>query len=194
MAQLQITPPRERSSAPALIISLLILAAVAAAIFYFNPHKIAEFKVTGTDLYAPHTTFATTEGPAGNGMHILGAATSSSEDNLYVIASVNLADKLRLPLFINGITAKATLADGTQLESNVLSAGDLKRLEVIFPDITQHAVAPISDGDEIDPGQTRVGTLVLPFPGQTAEAWHNKKGASLTITLRNQEPQTIPLP
>ena len=87
-----------------------------------------------------------------------------------------------------------TLADGTQLESNLLSAADLKRLEDIFPDIRQYAVAPLSDGDEINPGQTRVGTLVLPFPGQTAVAWKGKKSATVTIDLRNQQPQTTVLP
>ena len=194
MAQLQIAPTRQSSSAPAVVIALFVLVALAFAIFYFNPHKIAELKVTGTDLYAPHTTFAGAETPAPNGMHVLGAPTTSSEDNLYVIANVSITDKLRLPLFLSGATARVTLADGTQLESNLLSRADLKRLEVIFPDITQRAVAPVSDGDEIDPGQTRVGTLVLPFPGQTADAWHNKKIATLTISLRNQEPQTTALP
>ena len=187
MASLQIAPARQASQAPALILSLLILAAVAAAIFYFNPHKISELKVTSVDTYAPHTTFGALEGatPAANGMHVLSGPTTSSEDNLYVIANVSMTDKLRLPLFITGATARVTLADGTQLESNLLSAADLKRLEVIFPDIRQHAVAP---------RQTRVGTLVLPFPGQNAEVWHNKKAATLTIDLRNQGPQTTTLP
>ena len=196
MATLQIAPARQASQAPALIISLFILAAVAAAIFYFNPHKISELKVTSVDTYAPHTTFGALEGatPAANGMHVLSGAATSSEDNLYVIANVRMTDKLRLPLFISGATARVTLADGTQLESSLLSSSDLKRLEVIFPDIRQHAVAPISDGDAIEPGQTRVGTLVLPFPGQNAEAWHNKKAATLTIDLRNQGPQTTALP
>lgn len=196
MAELKIAPARESSNGPAILISFLVLAAVAAAIFYFNPHKVAELKVTSVDTYAPHTTFGALEGAAAtpNGMHVLDAPATSSEDNLYVIAKVRFTDKLRLPIFISGATAHATLADGTVLESNLLSAADLKRLEVIFPDIRQHAVAPISDGDEVDPGQTRVGTLVLPFPGQNADAWHNKKVATLTIQLRNQDAQTTALP
>lgn len=195
MAPLQIAPARQTSSTiPALLIAFLALAAIAAGVFYFNPHKVAEFHVTGTDLYAPHTTFAAPEGPAAANMHVLSAPTSSSEDNLYVIAKVSLTDKLRLPLFISGATAQVTFSDGSRLESNLLSSTDLKRLEVIFPEITQHATAPISDGDEINPGETRTGTVVLPFPGQTAAAWQGKKGATLTINLRNQEPQTTALP
>lgn len=196
MAPLQLAPARESSNTPAVILSLLILAAVAAAIFYFNPHKVAEFHVTSSDTYAPHTRFGSLEAatPAANGIHVLGGPTSTSEDDLYVIAHVTLADKLRLPLFVSGATAHVTLEDGTELESNLLSAADLKRLEVIFPDIRQHATDPISDGDEIAPGQTRIGTLVLPFPGRTASDWHAKKSATLTVDLRNQGPQTTGLP
>ena len=194
MAELQIAPARQSSSTPAVIIALVVLAAIAAAIFYFNPHQVADLKVTTTDLYAPHTTFAAPEAPTGGGMHILGAPTATSEDNLYVIAHVSLTDKLRLPIFLNGATARITLADGSQTEANLLSATDLKRLEVIFPDITRHALSPISDGDEITPGQTLTGTIVLPLPGQTADAWHTKKSATLTLHLRNQQPLMTALP
>ncbi len=194
MAPLQLAPARQTSSAPAVMISLLTLTAIAAGIFYFNPHKVAELKVVASDTYAPHTTFNSLDAPSPNGMHVLGTPTTTTEDNLYVIANVTMSDKLRLPIFITGATARVTMADGTQFESNLLSSTDLKRLEVIFPDITQHATNPIFDGAEIGPGQTRTGTIVLPFPGQTADAWHAKKGATLTIELRNQEPQTTSLP
>ncbi|HLI78141.1 MAG TPA: hypothetical protein VKV02_14440, partial [Acidobacteriaceae bacterium] len=163
------------------------------AVFYFNPHKVAELRVSGVDTYAPHTSFNTLEGAPTN-MHVLTGPTAATEDNLYVIANVSITDKLRLPLFITGATARVTLADGTELESNVLSPSDLKRLEVIFPDIRDHAYAPLSDGDQVDPQQTRVGTIVLPFPGQTAAAWQSKKHATLTVELRNQNPQIAPLP
>ena len=194
MAELKIAPSRESSSAPAVILSLLVLAAIAAALFYFNPHKVSEFKVTSVDTYAPHTTFAALEGPTPNGMHVLDAPTDSTENDLYVIAHVSLTDKLRLPLFVSGAVAHAKLADGTELEANLLSASDLKRLEVIFPSLRGRVADPISDGDEIQPGQTRIGTVVLPFPGQTDDAWHSKKSATLTVQLRNQDPQTTAIP
>ncbi len=194
MADLKIAPARESGNAPALILSLLILAAVAAAIFYFNPHKVSELKVTNVDIYAPRTTFGALDGSTPNGMHVLDAPTTSTENDLYIIAHVSLTDKLRLPLFITGATAHVKLGDGSDLEANLLSASDLKRLAVIFPSLRQRASNPISDGDEIAPGETRIGTMVLPFPGQTEDAWHNKKAGTLTIQLRNQGPQTTTLP
>ena len=53
---------------------------------------------------------------------------------------------------------------------------------------------PIEDTDEVDPKTVRVGQVVFPFPGHTAEDWKKKREASLTLQLRNQEPQTTPLP
>ncbi len=191
----QIVPVRESSALPAVLVSLLILAAIAAAIFYFNPHKVAEFKVSSTSTFAPHTTFGSLDAATpGTGMHVLGAPTTSTENDLYVVAHVRLTDKLRLPLFVSGAVAHVTLADGTELEANLLSATDLKRLEVIFPSLRQHVGDPLSDGDEVQPGQTRIADVVLPFPGQTEDLWHGKKSATLTIQLRNQEAQTAELP
>ncbi len=194
MAELKIAPARTSSMLPALLVSLLLLAAAAAAIFYFNPHHVAEFKVISVQPYAPHTTFGALGGTTGNGTHVLDAPTSSSEDDLYVLAKVSLTDRLRFPLQINGATAHVTFADGTVAEANLLSASDLKRLEVIFPEIGQRAPAPITDDETIAPGQTRTGTLVLPFPGQTAEAWQTKQKATVTIELRNQSAKTAVLP
>jgi len=39
-----------------------------------------------------------------------------------------------------------------------------------------------------------VVTVLLLFPNTTAEMWHTKKSAVLTLALRNQEPQTVSLP
>ncbi len=195
MAELKIAPARESSNAPAVIISLLVLSAVAAAIFYFNPHRVSDLVVTSVNSYAPHTTFSALDGgPTPNGMHVLDAPTTTTENDLYIIAHVAFTNKLRLPIFITGANAHVKLADGTEVDANLLSASDLKRLEVIFPEIRRHAIDPISDGDEIRPGQTRIGTVVLPFPGQTTDTWNSKKSATLTMQLRNQDAQTTELP
>jgi hypothetical protein len=194
MSDLQIAPPREGNNTIPILIAVAVLAAIAAAIFYFNPHKVADLKVTKVDTFAPHTTFEAMEGPSAPGTHVIGAPTSSAEDDLYVIASTTITDHLRLPLFITGVVVNVTMADGSQLEENMLSAGDLKRLEVLFPAITQKAGNPIQDGDEVAPGQTVTGSVVIQLSGKTLAEWNSKKAATLTVQLRNQEPQTTRLP
>lgn len=194
MADLQIAPARTGGNTVPILIAVLVLGAIAAAIFYFNPHKVADLKVLKTDTFAPHTTFEALDGPSAPGTHVIGAPTTSAEDDLYVIATTSITDHLRLPLFITGAVAHITLQDGTEVEENMLSASDLKRLELIFPRVTQQVSNPIHDGDEISPGQTRTGTLVFQVADKSAADWAQKKAATLTLQLRNQEPQTTRLP
>ena len=195
MADLQLAPAPERSALPAVLIALVVLAAIAAAVFYFNPHKTADLTVSQTQTFAPHTELAAMKGAAAHGMRVLGEAGAGGEDNLYVVATVNLTDRLRLPLFVSGATAHIVFGDGSQADVRTIAASDLKRLQTIFPPLTPLTTHPIADGDEIDPGQTKTGTLVLLFPGRTADAWKTKKpGSTVTVELRNQGPQTAPLP
>ena len=196
MNDLQLAQPRERGVLPALLIAVVVLAAAAVAIFYFNPHSTAELAVTHVDTFAPQTTFGAMEGAGAStaGTHVIEAPTTSTENDLYVVATLKLTDKLRLPLFVTGAVAHVTLADGAETEITALSAADVKRLEVIFPALGKQVTQPFEDGAEVDPKQTLNTQVVLPLPGQTAAAWAGKKAATLTITLRNQGPQTTQLP
>ena len=195
MADLQLAPAPERSALPAVLIALVVLAAIAVGVFYFNPHKTADLAVAGTQTFAPHTELTAMKGTASHGMRVLGEAGAGGEDNLYVIATVRLTDRLRLPIFVSGATAHAVFADGSQADVRTVAASDLKRLQAIFPSLAPLTANPIADGDEVDPSQTKTGTLVLLFPGRTADAWKTKKpGSTVTVELRNQGPQTAPLP
>ena len=195
MADLQLAPFRERSVVPALVIALVALSGIAAAVFWFNPHKVADLQVTAVQTFAPHTELkALTERAKPGGMRVLDGASSTSEDDLYLVATVSFTDRLRLPVYLSGVTAKATLSDGTQAQARFLSASDLQRIKAIFPALAPLVSNPIQDDEEIDPSKTRVGSVVLLFPGQSAESWKRKREATLTVALRNQEPQTSRLP
>ena len=195
MADLQLAPTRERSVVPAVLIAVVALSAIAAAVFWFNPHRVADLQVTAVQTFAPHTELkALAERAKPGGMRVLDGASSTSEDDLYLVATVSLADRLRLPIYLSGVTAKATFSDGTQAQARALAAPDLQRIEAIFPALAPLASSPIQDDEEIDPGKTRVGTVVLLFPGRSAEVWKSKRDATLTVELRNQEPQTSRLP
>lgn len=195
MADLQIAPARERSVLPAILIALALLCVAAFAVFYFNPHKVADLTVSGVQTFAPRTEMGelqTGRGPGG--MRVLNGKQTVAEDDLYVVAMVSLADKLRIPIYLEGATALVTFADGAQVQTRILPVSDVERLGKIFPAIAPLAVNPIGDDEEIDPGKTRSGTMVLPIPGRDAAAWQSKKEAVLTISLRNQGPQTARLP
>ena len=195
MSDLQIAPARERSLLPAVLIALAALCIVAFAIFYFNPHKVADIVVAGVQTYAPRTEMGelqTGRGPGG--MRVLNGKQTVAEDDLYVITTVSLTDKLRIPIYLEGATALVTFADGEQIQIRILPVSDVERLSRIFPAVAPLAIHPVGDDEELDPGKTRTGTMVLPIPGRDAAAWQQKREAVLTVALRNQGPLTARLP
>lgn len=187
---LKLAPEPDHGVMPAIVISVLVLIVVAIVVFLVNPRETAQLKLQRVNLYAPHTEFADN---SKGGMHVAGLA-NTSEDDLYVVVTVSMTDKLRLPLYISGTTLTLTSADGTSEEATGVAPQYYGRLESTFPELGGYLGQPLYDGDEIDPGKTRTGNVLVLFPGMTETAWHTKKSAVLTISLRNQNPQTIKLP
>ncbi len=194
MADLQIAPPREKNVLPAILIALLVLGIVAFAVFYFNPHKVADLRVADVQTFAPHTEMKSLETGRTGGMRVLGGKEVTAEDDLYVIATLNFTDRLRLPLYLEGATAHATFADGSEAQAQMIPVMNIKRLEGIFPAIAPLVANPIADDEEIDPQKTRVGVMVFAFPNRDAAAWKGKRDATITLELRDQGPQTTRLP
>jgi len=195
--ELHLAPPPDRNAlTPRLLIAGLIMLAIGAAVYFLNPRKTAELSVQKIDLFSPHTVFK--EMPSAS--HIIGALPSS-EDDVYVIATVRIIDKLRLPIFLNGNSATLTTASGQTVEATMVSPTDLPRLEQTFPQIlplvSPPAAPPINFGAEeaVAPGATRIGTVVMLFPQTMAATWHSRKSATLTIELANDAaPLTVKLP
>ncbi len=194
MSDLQFASARDKSVIPALLIAGLVLALIAAAVFWFNPHKVAELKVAGVRTFAPHTEVQGLAPAGSHNMRVIGEANSTPEDDLYVFATIHFTDKLRMPIYLAGIAAHATFADGTQADAQMIPASKLKRLEAIFPAITPLADKPINGDEQVAPQNTLTGTVILLFPGQTADAWAKKRNATLTLELQDQNPETTPLP
>ncbi len=197
MADLQIAPPRPRSVLPAILIAILVLAAVAWAVFRFNPDHVADLKVTRVQTFAPHTEFKALETTAKthSNMRVLSKTTAATgEDDLYVVVNASVTDRLRLPLFLEGTQIHVTLADGEQIMPRIIFGDTLKRLEGIFPALAPIVGTPLALDDQVDPGATRTGSVVLLMPGTTPDTWAKKRSASLTLLLRNQGPQTAKLP
>jgi hypothetical protein len=189
MTDLSLAPAPERSPLRAVVLSVVVLSVVAAAVFLLNPRKTAELAITKMAFFAPHTETKDIPGQ----MHVIGEAPSA-EDDLYVVTTVRMTDKIRLPLFISGTTATMTLADGSSLDARVISQRSLQQLELTFPALEPMAGKLFNTDDPIAPSEAREGNVILLFPGINQAAWHTKKSAVITFDLAHQSPQTIALP
>ena len=180
----------DRSPIVAVLLAIVIMVAVAVTVYLVIPHKITDLAVSKVDVYAPHTEFKASQ---GGSVQVLGQ-TAQSEDDLYVVAHINITNKLKQRVFISGWSATATFADGSTADSTLVARSELPRLEQIFPQITSLVTSPIGDGDQLDPGVTKSGSVVLLFPNVTQDRWNTKRSAALTIDLHEHQAQTVKLP
>ena len=193
MAELQLAPAPERGMGRAVLIALGVFAPVALAVFYLNPRRTADLAVSRVEVFAPHTTFADLGSPSSKAAHVLDQAPAS-EDNLYLVVTARLSDKLRLPLFLSGWSASVTLPNGTTMEGTPVASRDVGRLTDIFPALGPMVKSPLHDGDEVLPGKTEEGSVLILFPGMDQATWASHKLARLTINLRNQSALEVNLP
>jgi len=185
---LNLGPAPERSRTPAILIAVLVLAAIAAAIYYFSPRTPAQIQVVKVDIFAPHTETKAAKG----GVHILGTP-AFTEDNLYVVVHVSIENKLRRTLYLDSPEATLTLPEGTT-SATVVNPADVLRLEQSFPALTPLASHPLGSESEIASRATVEGSIILLFPTLTESAWKTKKSATLTVNLHNLPSQTITVP
>jgi hypothetical protein len=169
----------DRSPVLAVVLAFIIMVAVAATIYLFNHHKLTDLSVSKVDIFAPHTEFK---------------ESAQAEDDLYVVTHINITNKWKQRIFISGWSATVMFADGSTLDSTLVAKSELPRLEQIFPQITSLATDPIGDGDELDPGVTKTGSIVLLFPNVTQDQWNKKRSAVLNIDLHEHVSQTVKLP
>ncbi|HEX5283645.1 MAG TPA: hypothetical protein VFW30_05960 [Bryocella sp.] len=174
----------------AVVLAFIIMVVVAVTVYLVIPHKITALSVSKVDVFAPHTEFKASE---GNSMHVVGEP-GQSEDDLYVIAHINMTNKLHDRVFISGWSATVMFRDGSTEDSTLVARSELPRLEQMFPQIAPLAPDPIGDGDELDPGVTKTGSIVLLFPNTTQDKWNTKGSAVLTIDLHEHVAQTVKLP
>lgn len=166
------------------------MVAVAVTVYLVIPHTITNLSVSKVDVFAPHTEFKASE---GGSLKVLGQS-AQSEDDLYVVAHIDITNKWSQRVFISGWSATATYADGSTQDSTLVAKSELPRLEQIFPQIANLATQPLADGDELAPGVTKSGSIVLLFPNVTQDQWNKKHSAVLTIQLHEHVPQTVKLP
>jgi len=185
---LNLGPTEERSRSGAVLVAIAILVTVAIGVFFLIPRRVAELSLQHLEVFAPHTEFTAMAGST----HVIGQV-AQSQDDVYIVATVRITDKLHVPIFLDTAEATMTTSAGTA-EATVISPRDIARLELSFPQLTPLAINPLQDGEEIAPGATREGTIILLFPTLTQDQWKAKQSANLTLKIAHQGSETITLP
>jgi hypothetical protein len=191
MSDLNLGPAQSSSPTKAILLAVIVLALVAGAVYYLNPRKTAELSVPRVQLYAAQTAFKAED--SNSGMHVIGQS-AHVENDLYVVATLHIDDKLRLPLFLTTVTATYTSPKDETLDTTSPSAADLARIQESFPALTPMMPQPLDGQTQIAPGASAEGTVLLHFPGLTEADWKARKSAIITVNLAHQAPQTVTIP
>jgi hypothetical protein len=177
-------PERRSYLVPALIAFAIGLAAGIAVFLYF-PHRTADITITHVAVFPTHTVFETGSKLVGQGQII--------EEDLYVLLTVRIVDKLRIPLFLSDITSTLTTADNSITTTSAIEKNDLPAVYTAFPAIQPLTGPPLFRESTIQPHTPAEGMVLLHFP-LTKAIWDNRKSATLTLTFYHHAPITIPIP
>lgn len=175
------------SSVAPVLLAFLILGGAIALLLHFTPHTTADAAVTHTQTYASHVVFKSDSIVVGQ---------DQPEDVLYVLATVTITDRLKLPLFIKDFTSTLTPSEGEAITTSAPEKPDLPNIYVTFPPVktlADSAPPPLYRETTIAPGQTVTGTVLLHFP-VTQATWEQRKSATLNVAFYHQPPIPIPIP
>jgi hypothetical protein len=168
-----------------------VLIVVAGAVFWFNPHKQAEGHLISVQTLAPKTQFTGLAGSAGT--HVIGTGPAEEQD-LYVVATVQVDNQLRIPLFVDGERITLVQPDNTEVQGRIVGNKDIPRLTESFPALVPMVGQPLPFQAEAPPKGSITGSIVVQFPDMTEEQWKGKKSGTLTVLFEHQDPLQITLP
>jgi hypothetical protein len=117
-------------------------------------------------------------------------ANQHTEDQLYVLTTLRIDDRLHLPLFLKDFTGTLTTADGQEFTTNATEKDDFANIYTSFRALKPLASEPLLRETMINPGQTVTGMILLHFP-VTQEVWDHRRTAYLNVDLYHQDQQSI---
>jgi len=117
------------------------------------------------------------------------ASVEVPNQNLVMVAiNVSIVNHGEKPYWIHTMEATLEAAAG-KFSDQPASAADFERYFQAFPDLKQHALAPLKPEMKIEPGGQAAGTILVSFP-VAAQAFAQRK--SLTVTIQPYD-QPVPL-
>ena len=176
-------PARRNLLAPVLI-AFVILGIVIALLLRYTPHRTADLTISRTAIYPAHLVFQSDS--------IL-VNRDTVQDELYVLATLRIEDRLNLPLFVKDFTATLTTADGEKLTTSAVEKPDLPNLYTTFPQIKALSSPPLLRETLINPGQSAEGMVLLHFP-VTQAVWDARRSATLNVVFYHQGAHSIRIP
>lgn len=190
MPDLNLGPAPSSNPTRSIVAAAVILLLAAAGVFYWMSLQKSELTVTSGKPYAVHieTKAVKSEAP-----HVIGAP-AHIENDLYLVLSVRLTNKLHEPMFIKDENATITSADQSVAQSDGLQKKDIDSVVGAFPDLKPLLGTPLLRDTKIDPGQTVEGTILVHYPNATEDFWSKRAGASVTLSFFHQQPITANLP
>ena len=185
MSDLSFAQPERRSFLLPALIAIVVLAIVIGIVYSFIPHRVADLTLTHVAVLPTHTVFKSDSKVVGQ--------QAPFEDDLYILATVRIDNRLRVPLTLDDITGAITAPDGAETTTSAIQKNDLPNLYVVFPALVPLASAPLLRESIIQPAGRAEGMVLLHYPIAQAE-WDQRKSASITLKFYNQDPLTVPLP
>jgi hypothetical protein len=181
VSDLKFAQPARRNLLAPVLLAFLILGIVLALVLRFTPHKTADLTITRTTVYPIHTVFKS---------DTIVVANQHAEDDLYVLTTLRIDDRLHLPLFLKDFTATLTTAEGEEITTSAIEQRDLDNVYTSFPALKPLASEPLLRDTMISPGQSAEGMILLRFP-VTKEVWDHRRTAVLNIDLYHQGEQEV---
>jgi hypothetical protein len=181
VSDLKFAQPVRRNLLVPVLLAFLILGIILALVLRFTPHKTAELAITRTVVFPTHTVFKS---------ETIVVSSQHTEDDLYVLTTLHIDDRLHLPLFLKDFTATLTTADGEQITTSAIEKRDLDTVYTSFPDLKAVATEPLLRDSIVNPGESAEGMILLHFP-VTKDVWDRCRSAMLNVDLYHQGQQEI---
>jgi hypothetical protein len=184
MAQPTFSQSESRSYFGPLLVATCLLIAACTGAWLYIPHRTADVFVTHTTLVPIHSVTET-------GSKLVGQ-TTRVEDDLYVLLTIRIENKLHDPLFLSDFTAIVTTPNG-ETSTSAIEHNDLEAVYTAYPQVKSAATTPLLRESTIARGSSGEGMVMLHFPfAQTI--WDGRQTATLTVTFYHQPPITITIP
>jgi hypothetical protein len=187
MSELSFSQSERRGS---FLIPLLIAFVVVGCVFayvYFRPHRIADITITHTNILPTHTVFKALSRVVGH--------EDQAQDNLYVLTTLHIDNRSKIPLTIDDITGTLTSPDDSvdPITTSAIPRTGLDSMYVTFPALKPLSGPPLPRETTIQPGGHAEGMVMLYFPVTEAD-WNNRKSATVAVTFYHQDPLTLTIP